>query len=263
MKASRSDFYTLAPTAPVAVNFLPPDFDADLIARLAAEPLAPEVRECEACQWRACHAQLRVTGWPLKPACADMFALDGAAQPKRITRLTRGEIETAILRVFADGRTHTVYEAQAATGVSYSTARAYIERFVTAGRLAPGGWRNTRQAQRDTNVTGQQRLYCLPGCVPADARERKPRKAREVNQAKERAAANNARLLALLAEHGPLDAATLAGYAGLSDSITRRKLAAFVAQGRVAAAGYALKPTGREGATPCRCALWAITERSN
>ena len=265
MRGSLSDFHTATPTKPVAVNFLPPDFDPADVERYAAKPLAPEVRACERCQWQACHRALRATGQPLLSACAPLFELptawqpaphplDGLAPASEGGHIDPAGKRAAILAVLADGQLLSVYEIVAATGLRYNTARAYLNRLLREGRIAQGA-----QQQRAGNATLVR--YCLTEHLTA-APVRGPRKPRCFDAAQARAAANDQRLLAELRARGPLAAAELAAVVNLTAAAVRMKLALLEAAGKVERAGQqAYQPDSAYFSTRSR-ALWrAVEER--
>ncbi len=256
MRGWTSDFYTHRYTEPVAVSVLPADFDCAQADELLDAPPAPEVQECRRCDPVACNRLIRQSGNTLKPDCAAFLVMDAPPAPRKpAVKLTPAEIRACILNALRGGKIMSLYDIMDATGLLYGTARNYVAVLLEEERVAGAGWRNTY----DGRAAGQQRLYCLPEHKPADVIERKPRKERTVNQAKELCAANDARLLATLREQGPVEAGQLARLVGLSDSITRKKLRAFRAAGVV----EQVSPVARAGYGRNTPALWRMTEEGH
>lgn len=230
MKASRSDFYTLAPTAPVAVNFLPPDFKAVYIDFYQQQALDPLIAECEACDARRCHALIRTRGDTLKPDCAAFLALDAApAAPAPRRNLSGQDAICAAILTALRGGARDIYELETQARLSYSVLRKYLAVLLASGEIAQVGYRRTGD-----NPFAQRKLYALADPAPsAPARLYPSRGPRACEQSKALRQTNQARLLALLETHGALDAADLARETGLHNSTVNNNLLRLCEAGHV------------------------------
>jgi predicted transcriptional regulator len=255
MRGWTTDFYTMRYTEPVTFSVYPSDFNCDEADAYLDQPDAPEIVECRNCDPVACNRMIRQSGNTLKPDCAAFLSLDGLGAPRKpATRLPATEFRSIIINALRGGAVMSLYEIMDATGLTYGTTRNYVYQLLNEGQIAHGGWRNTVSA----SSRGQLRLYCLPEYRPADATERPPRKPRKSNQAKERCAIINAKLLAILREQGRMESSRLAELLDLSASITRKKLRDFEKQGLVRQA--AVEKRRCESGKQYTVTLWEIVE---